>query len=82
MVGGGSAINGGTALRNTVADAQEWVELGNSSWDFDSLYPIYQSLEDDQYRGTCGPHPIVRSSLEVAGQIWLVKFSVPLLTGP
>lgn len=69
VVGGGSSINGGTALRNTVADAQEWVELGNDEWNFDSLYQVYQSLEDDKYRETCGPHPIVRTSFEEAGQI-------------
>ncbi|KAK5045494.1 hypothetical protein LTR84_009112 [Exophiala bonariae] len=69
VVGGGSSINGGTALRNTVADAQEWVELGNNHWDFDSLYQVYQRLEDDRYRGTTGPHPIVRTSLAKAGNI-------------
>lgn len=69
VVGGGSSINGGTALRNTMADAQEWVELGNSNWNFDSLYQVYQSLEDDQYRETCGRHPIVRTPVAMAGKI-------------
>lgn len=69
VVGGGSSINGGTALRNTVADAHEWVGLGNDNWDFDSLYQVYQSLEGDRHRGTCGPHPIVRTSLDKAGKI-------------
>lgn len=69
LVGGGSSINGGTALRNTVADAQEWVELGNISWNFDTLHQVYQSLEDDQYRGTCGRHPIARTPISMAGRI-------------
>lgn len=69
VVGGGSSINGGTALRNTVADAQEWVELGNNNWNFDSLYQVYQSLENDEYRGTCGRHPIMRTPVPVAGKI-------------
>lgn len=29
IMGGGSSINGGTALRSTVNDSKEWVELGN-----------------------------------------------------
>ena len=51
-MGGGSSINGGTALRGTLADSKEWVALGNEAWDFDSVYRVYQSLEDDEVRGT------------------------------
>ena len=40
VVGGGSSINGGTALRSTMADSREWVELGNDAWNFDSVYVI------------------------------------------
>ncbi|ETN42794.1 uncharacterized protein HMPREF1541_01952 [Cyphellophora europaea CBS 101466] len=69
VVGGGSSINGGTALRSTVADSEEWIELGNDRWDFDSVYQVYESLEDDQLRGTHGPHPIVRASMTEAGKI-------------
>lgn len=61
LVGGGSSINGGTALRNTRNDSREWVELGNDAWDFASAYDVYQTLEDDDVRGTKGPHPIKRA---------------------
>ena len=69
IVGGGSSINGGTALRSTEADSREWVELGNDAWDFESIYGVYESLEDDPVRGTKGPHPIQRTSLSEAGTI-------------
>jgi choline dehydrogenase len=68
-VGGGSSINGGTALRSTVADSEEWLQLGNDNWDFDSVYQVYESLEGDQFRGTHGPHPIVRTPVAEAGKI-------------
>jgi choline dehydrogenase len=69
VVGGGSSINGGTALRSTMADSREWVDLGNDAWDFDSVYQVYESLEDDQVRNTHGPHPITRASASEAGKI-------------
>ena len=69
VVGGGSSINGGTALRSTMADSNEWVELGNAAWDFDSVYQVYESLEDDELRNTHGPHPIARTSASEAGKI-------------
>lgn len=69
IVGGGSSINGGTALRSTVVDAKEWVELGNDAWDFGSVYRTYESLEDDQHRNTCGTHPISRMPVSEAGKI-------------
>ncbi|KAK4684199.1 hypothetical protein P7C73_g5998, partial [Tremellales sp. Uapishka_1] len=69
LVGGGSSINGGTALRHTYADSKEWIELGNDAWDFESTSRVYASLEGDEVRGTTGPHPIVRTSLDDAGPI-------------
>ena len=69
IMGGGSSINGGTALRSTLADSREWVEHGNDAWDFDSVYTVYQDLENDRLRGTCGPHPIYRTAPEDAGVI-------------
>ncbi|PVH71880.1 GMC oxidoreductase [Cadophora sp. DSE1049] len=61
LVGGGSSINGGTALRNTKNDSREWIELGNDAWDFASVHEVYQTLESDHVRGTKGPHPIERA---------------------
>ncbi|KAG0649576.1 Betaine aldehyde dehydrogenase [Hyphodiscus hymeniophilus] len=69
IMGGGSSINGGTALRNTAADCREWAGLGNDSWDFDTVSRIYQELEDDELRGTRGLHPIVRTLPDEAGRI-------------
>ena len=69
VVGGGSSINGGTALRSTVNDSREWVDLGNDAWDFESAYQVYESLEEDKLRNTHGPHPIARSSADEAGKI-------------
>jgi choline dehydrogenase len=36
--------------------------MGNDAWDFDSMYHVYQSLENDPARGLRGPHPIIRAS--------------------
>jgi choline dehydrogenase len=69
VMGGGSSINGGTALRSTEADSKEWMELGNNSWDFESISRVYDSLEGDELRVTRGPHPIARFSVEDAGKI-------------
>lgn len=69
VVGGGSSINGGTALRNSRADSAEWVALGNSAWSFEDVYPIYESMEDDDVRGLRGPHPIRRVNKQDIGKI-------------
>jgi choline dehydrogenase len=62
LMGGGSSINGGTALRSTRVDSDEWVEMGNDAGDFDCVYQVYQSLKNDPVRGTRRPHPIIRAS--------------------
>ena len=69
VVGGGSSINGGTALRNTVEDCREWVELGNDAWAWDIVEPVYAALEHDEVKKTKGRHPLVRTKLEEAGKI-------------
>ena len=69
LVGGGSSINGGTALRNTPQDSREWVELGNDAWGWESVEPVYAALEADEVKGTNGPHPLVRTGLQDAGAI-------------
>lgn len=69
VVGGGSSINGGTALRSTELDSKEWVALGNEAWDFESCRRVYESLEDDEVRGTRGPHPIRRATEDEMGRI-------------
>ena len=69
VVGGGSSINGGTALRNTETDSREWVALGNPAWSFEDVHSIYESLEDDDLKGLHGPHPIRRFTDEETGNI-------------
>ena len=69
IVGGGSSINGGTALRHTTADAMEWERLGNDAWDCETTARVYDSMEGDKLRGTKGPHPIVRAELDECGEI-------------
>jgi choline dehydrogenase len=81
IVGGGSSINGGTALRNTRNDCQEWVSLGNEAWDYQSVYDVYQSLENDEVRGTRGPHPIERARIEDCGKIQTAFVEAGLSSG-
>lgn len=69
IMGGGSSINGGTALRNTATDCSEWIALGNDSWDFDSVCRSYQELEEDELNGTRVGHPIMRTATDEAGKI-------------
>ena len=69
IVGGGSSINGGTALRSTKADSDEWVALGNGAWDFDSVSRAYDELEHDPLRKMYGEHPLVRTVRGEAGRI-------------
>ncbi|KAG4418109.1 hypothetical protein IFR04_008770 [Cadophora malorum] len=80
LIGGGSSINGGTALRSTRNDSREWVELGNDAWDFASVHEVYQSLEHDHIRGTREPHPIERAvSTELGGiQMAFLKGAVEI----
>jgi len=37
IIGGGSNINGGTALQSVQNDSKEWVELGSNTWDYNSV---------------------------------------------
>jgi choline dehydrogenase-like flavoprotein len=69
LMGGGSSINGGTALRSTWVDSDEWVAMGNDAGDFDCVYHVYQPLENDPVRGTRGPRPIIRASEHEIGKI-------------
>lgn len=73
VVGGGSSVNGGTALRSTPADSEEWVAAGNPAWSFDKVLPVYRSLEDDP-AGDTGPetrglHVLTRARVDDLGKI-------------
>ncbi|KAK4495264.1 hypothetical protein PRZ48_013593 [Zasmidium cellare] len=69
VVGGGSSINGGTALRNSVHDCEEWVRLGNEEWDWSSVEPVYRALERDTVKGSQGKHPLTRTDVNDTGKI-------------
>ncbi|KAK5074637.1 hypothetical protein LTR70_010083 [Exophiala xenobiotica] len=73
VVGGGSSINGGTALRNTSADSEEWAALGNPAWSFEEVLPVYRSLEDDRDgdagSGIRGMHILTRAKVSELGRI-------------
>lgn len=81
IIGGGSSINGGTALRSTQTDSAEWVELGNDKWDFETVYHVYQSMEDDEVRGTRGPCPITRTPADQAGKIQKAFLKASIASG-
>ena len=81
LVGGGSSINGGTALRNTEADSREWVDMGNLDWNFDNVRSVYDSLERDELRGTRGIHPIMRVKDKESGRIQRAFRDAALETG-
>ena len=68
LVGGGSSINGGTTLRNTIADSQEWTFLHNDAWDFESTCKEYEILESGG-PDTNRSHPIVRTPMSQTGNI-------------
>lgn len=73
VVGGGSSINGGTALRSTPADSAEWVALGNPAWSFDEVLSVYRSLENDPDGDagseTRGLHTLTRARILELGRI-------------
>jgi choline dehydrogenase len=81
VVGGGSSINGGTALRSTMNDSREWIDLGNDEWDFESAYQVFESLEEDRLRNTHGPHPIARASAAEVGEIQRAFMDGAAVTG-
>ncbi len=62
-LGGGSAVNGGTALRGMPSDYDAWA---SPNWSWDAMAPCFRRLEDDpmggERHGTGGPIPIRRSS--------------------
>ena len=62
-LGGGSAVNGGTALRGMPSDYDAWA---SPNWSWEAMAPCFRRLEDDplggDLHGTGGPIPIRRSA--------------------
>jgi choline dehydrogenase len=60
VLGGTSSINGMIYMRGNAADYDQWRQLGNEGWDYDSVLPYFRKAEDnergaDNYHGSGGP---------------------------
>lgn len=60
VLGGTSSINGMIYMRGNAADYDQWRQLGNEGWDYDSVLPYFRKAEDnergaDTYHGAGGP---------------------------
>jgi choline dehydrogenase len=64
-LGGGSAVNGGVALRGMPSDYDAWA---SPNWSWEAMAPCFRRLEDDplggDLHGTGGPIPIRRAAKE------------------
>jgi choline dehydrogenase len=66
VVGGSSAVNTAIALRGMHEDYDEWADLGNPEWAWESVLPAFRRLERDldfghePYHGDAGPITIRR----------------------
>ena len=62
-LGGGSSVNGGTALRGMPSDYDAWA---SPNWSWEAMAPCFRRLEDDplggELHGTGGPIPIRRAT--------------------
>ena len=62
-LGGGSAVNGGTALRGMPSDYDAWA---SPNWSWEAMAPCFRRLEDDplggDLHGAGGPIPIRRAA--------------------
>ena len=62
-LGGGSSVNGGTALRGMPSDYDAWA---SPNWSWEAMAPCFRRLEDDplggELHGTGGPIPIRRAA--------------------
>ncbi len=60
VLGGTSSINGMIYMRGNAADYDQWRQLGNEGWDYDSVLPYFRKAEDNErgestYHGKGGP---------------------------
>jgi choline dehydrogenase len=62
-LGGSFLFNGQVYVRGDRADFDNWAELGNPGWDYDSVLPFFTRSEDHQgppspFHGRQGPLPV------------------------
>src|ERR1700710_245882 len=60
VLGGTSSINGMIYMRGNAADYDQWRQLGNQGWDYDSVLPFFKKAENQQrgpneFHGVGGP---------------------------
>src|SRR3954471_9240116 len=60
VLGGTSSINGMIYMRGNAADYDQWRQLGNEGWDYESVLPYFRKAEDNErgesrYHGKGGP---------------------------
>ncbi|WP_348815623.1 choline dehydrogenase [Halomonas sp. H10-59] len=60
VLGGSSSLNGLLYIRGQREDYDDWAQLGNDGWDYDSVLPYFKKSEcqergADDYHGTDGP---------------------------
>src|ERR1700733_14486002 len=60
VLGGTSSINGMIYMRGNAADYDQWRQLGNEGWDYESVLPYFRKAEDNergenQFHGVGGP---------------------------
>ncbi|HET6605022.1 MAG TPA: choline dehydrogenase [Rhodopila sp.] len=60
VLGGTSSINGMIYMRGNAADYDQWRQLGNEGWDYESVLPFFRKAEDnergaDEFHGVGGP---------------------------
>jgi choline dehydrogenase len=63
VLGGGSAVNAGVAIRARAADFARWGAHGADGWSFADVLPAFKLIEntptgEDAYHGRTGPLPI------------------------
>ncbi|MGE0223753.1 MAG: GMC family oxidoreductase [Acetobacteraceae bacterium] len=60
VLGGTSSINGMIYMRGHAADYDQWRQMGNEGWDYDSVLPYFKRAEDNErggneFHGAGGP---------------------------
>ena len=66
VLGGSGSINAMVWTRGHRADYDGWAEAGNAGWDFNSVLPLFQKVEDwedgaSEFRGAGGPIHVERA---------------------